>query len=150
MINAQTIQKLRQQTGAGIMDIKKALQESNEDETKALEILKQKGLEIAPKKQATRETKDGTIGIYSHSNSKIAALIMLSCETDFVAKNEEFKKLASDIAMQVVGMNPDDISDLLNQNFIKDESKTIQNIINNATVKLGEKIEISEISRLAI
>ncbi|MBU4482320.1 translation elongation factor Ts [Candidatus Parcubacteria bacterium] len=150
MINTQTIQKLRQQTGAGIMDIKKALEGANGDETKALEVLRKMGQKKAAKKQATRKTKDGVIGSYIHANAKVAALVVLSCETDFVAKNEKFKNLAHDIAMQVAAMSPENTSDLLNQNFIKDESKTIQDIINDITAKLGEKIEVNQIVKLAI
>ncbi|MBU4360639.1 translation elongation factor Ts [Patescibacteria group bacterium] len=150
MINTQTIQKLRQQTGAGIMDIKKALEGANGDETKALEVLRKMGQKKAAKKQATRKTKDGVIGSYIHANAKVAGLVVLSCETDFVAKNEKFKNLAHDIAMQVAAMSPENTSDLLNQNFIKDESKTIQDIINDITAKLGEKIEVNQIVKLAI
>ena len=80
----------------------------------------------------------------------MASLIILGCETDFVAKNEEFKKLAHDIAMQITAMNPESIEDLLGQNSIKNKDKTIQDLINEATAKLGEKVEIKKITRFQI
>jgi len=106
MIDAQTIQKLRQLTGAGMMDAKKALTDANGDENKALEILRLMGQKIAAKKQQERIAKDGLIEAYVHTNGKVAALVMLACETDFVAKNSEFKTLAHDLAMQTAAMNP--------------------------------------------
>jgi len=150
MTDKNTIQKIRQQTGAGIMDIKKALVETDGDETKALEVLRKMGQKIAAKKQAERTAENGIIDAYVHANGKVASLIMLGCETDFVAKNEEFKNLAHDIAMQISAMNPENIPALLEQNFIKDESKTIKDLVDEITAKLGEKIEVSEISRLEV
>jgi len=150
MINAQTISKLREQTGAGIMDVKKALEESNGDENKALENLKARGLEIAQKKQAERETKDGLIDCYIHNNGKAGAMIKLTCETDFVAKNDEFKNLAHDIAMQITAMNPTNVEELLKQPSLKDANKKISDLITEATAKLGEKIELKEIVRFKI
>jgi len=147
-ISKDLIQKLREQTGAGIMDIKKALEESAGDETKALEILKKQGLEIAAKK-AERQASQGIVEAYVHANSKVASLVMLACETDFVAKNDEFKELAHDIAMQVAAMAPENISGLLEQKFIKDENKTINDLITEKIAKLGEKIEVREFIRMS-
>ncbi len=110
MIDTATIQKLRQETGAGMMDVKKALEEAEGNEEKALEKLRLLGKKIASKKQAEREASDGLVEAYIHMNGKVGSMIVLSCETDFVAKNEEFKKLAHDIAMQVTAMNPEFIS----------------------------------------
>jgi len=101
----EKIKKIRELTGAGVVDIKKALDEALGDENKAIQILRKKGLEKAGKK-ADRETKEGTIGVYLHSNGKIVSVVKLYCETDFVAKNEEFLGLAKDLAMQVAAMNP--------------------------------------------
>ena len=92
-------------TGAGMVDIKKALTEADGDEAKALEVLRKKGLEKASKK-AARETQEGVIASYIHSNGKVGAIVKLLCETDFVARNDEFKSLATDIAMHVTAMNP--------------------------------------------
>lgn len=99
------IKKLREQTGAGMVDIKKALESSNGDEAKAIEILRKRGQEKASKK-SERTTQEGIVANYIHSNGKVGAIIKLLCETDFVARNEEFRKLASDIAMHITAMNP--------------------------------------------
>jgi elongation factor Ts len=99
------IKKIREATGAGVVDVKKALEESKGDEEKAIEIIRQKGLEKADKKEG-REVKEGVVGVYVHTNNKVAALIKVYCETDFVARNEEFQELARDLAMQVTAMHP--------------------------------------------
>jgi elongation factor Ts len=99
------IKKIREQTGAGVVDIKKALEEADGEETKAIEILRKKGKEKASKK-SERSAQEGVVVAYIHSNRKVGAMVKLYCETDFVARNEEFRDLASDIAMQVTAMNP--------------------------------------------
>jgi len=104
-IELDLITKLRQQTGAGIADCKEALSESKGDIAKALEFLRKKGAKIA-NKRAAKETKEGIIYAYIHANNKVGALLELNCETDFVAKNEAFKNLAHDIAMQIAAQNP--------------------------------------------
>lgn len=101
----EKIKKLREATGAGMVDIKKALTEAGGDETKAIEVLRKKGLEKASKK-SERTTQEGVIGSYIHSNGKVGAMVKLLCETDFVARNDEFRALATDIAMHVTAMNP--------------------------------------------
>jgi elongation factor Ts len=101
----EKIKKIREMTGAGVVDIKKALDEASGDETRAVEILRKKGLEKADKKGG-RETKEGTIGFYVHTTGKIASWVKVYCETDFVAKNNEFQQLAKDLAMQVAAMDP--------------------------------------------
>jgi elongation factor Ts len=103
MINE--IKKIREKTGAGMVDIKKALLESRGDENKAIEILRKKGQEKALKK-SERSTQEGVIGSYVHSNSRLGAMVKLLCETDFVARNVEFKELATDLAMHIAAMNP--------------------------------------------
>jgi len=189
MSKVELIQKLRNQTGAGMMDVKKALDEANNDEAKALELLRKKGQKIAAKKQAEREAKDGLVEAYIHAGGKVGSMIVLACETDFVAKNEEFKTLAHEIAMQVAALAPEyikaedvpeDVKEkekeiykaqlkeegkpeamwdkiaegklnkfyqqvcLLDQPYIKDDKKTIKQLIDEATAKLGEKIEIKK------
>lgn len=99
------IKSIRQRSGAGVVDAKKALDEANGDETKALEILKKKGQAKALKK-SDREAKEGVIGSYVHTNGKIAAMVTVLCETDFVARNEEFRAFAKDIAMHIVASDP--------------------------------------------
>jgi len=148
-INKDLIQKLRKQTGAGVMDVKRALEQAGGDETKIIEILREKAQKIAEKKQAEREAKQGIVKAYVHGNKKIGTLVQLACETDFVAKNEEFQQLAHDIAMQIAAMNPENTSDLLNQKFIKDDSKTINDLITEKIAKLGEKIEVKKMVRIS-
>jgi elongation factor Ts len=104
-MSLEQIKKIREQTGAGMVDVKKALDEANGDDIVAIEILRKKGQAKALKK-TDREAKEGTIGIYLHSNGKICAMVKLYCETDFVARNDEFRELAKDIAMHISALNP--------------------------------------------
>jgi len=104
-MSLEKIKSLRERTGLGIADIKKALEEAEGNEEKAIEILRKKGLKKALKK-SEKNTQEGTIASYIHSNNQVGAIVKLLCETDFVARNEEFKTLASDIAMHIVAMNP--------------------------------------------
>lgn len=104
-MSLEQIKKIREQTGAGMVDVKKALDEAKGDDAKAIEILRKNGQAKALKK-SDREAKEGIIGSYMHSNNKICAMVKLYCETDFVARNEEFKELAKDIAMHISAMNP--------------------------------------------
>jgi len=117
------IKKLRERTGAGIVDVKKALEESKGDEVKALDIIRASGQSKAVKK-AGRETKEGVLGVYIHSTGKLGSMVKLFCETDFVAKNEEFRQLAKDIAMHISAMDPQFLkSEDVPQNLIKKEIK---------------------------
>ncbi len=104
-ISSETVRELREKTGAGIMDCKKALADASGDLEKAIDILRQKGLSAAAKK-ASRETKEGVIGSYIHGGGKIGVLLEVNCETDFVARNSEFQELVKDIAMQIAASNP--------------------------------------------
>jgi elongation factor Ts len=106
MNNTSIIIKLRELTGAGMMDCKQALDEANGDLDKAIEILRKKGAIKAAKKQSERQTKEGIVHAYVHSNNKVGVLLELLCETDFVARNEEFQNLAHDLAMQIAATNP--------------------------------------------
>ncbi|MDQ1283995.1 MAG: elongation factor Ts [Patescibacteria group bacterium] len=99
------IKKIREQTGAGIVEVKKALEEASGDEAKAIEILRKRGKEKAIKK-SERTASEGMVTAYVHSNERVGAMVKLLCETDFVARNEEFKSLARDIAMHITAMNP--------------------------------------------
>ncbi|MBI2003743.1 MAG: translation elongation factor Ts [Parcubacteria group bacterium] len=147
MIN--TIKKLREQTGLSVADIKNALEEAEGDEKKAMEILRSRGHEIAAKK-ASRETGEGIVESYIHGNKKVGAIVVLNCETDFVAKNPDFRELAHDLAMQVVSMAPQSADELLGQPFIKDQNITVKQLLANYIAKLGENIKIGEFSRLCI
>lgn len=146
----ELIKKLREQTGAGVMDVKKALEEAKGSEAKALEILKSRGLEIAGKK-ADRTTSQGRVEAYLHGNPPTTGvLIELLCETDFVAKNEEFAQFAKSLAMQVASMHPADVDELLKQEYIREPGKTIQTLVNEAIHKFGENIKIKRFVRFRL
>jgi elongation factor Ts len=141
-ISVDDVKALRDRTGISIAECKKALEAANGDMEKALEVLRARSVEISAKKQ-DRELGAGTVASYVHSNAQVGALVILSCETDFVSKNEEFIALARDIAMHATAMRPEDTAALLEQPFIKDGSKTIANLLSEATQKFGERTEIS-------
>lgn len=192
-VDAKMVVELRNRTGAGMVDCKKALDEAGGDMEKAIEVLKSKGAIKAAKKSAEREATEGILATYVHHNTKLAAMIELSCETDFVARTDEFKRLAQDLALQVAAMDPmyvspetipaeevekkraeflaemaedkkpEDIkakiiegklnkwySDvcLTKQAFIKDEDKTIEQLLNEKIAKIGEKIAPTRFTRM--
>lgn len=142
------IKKLREDTGAGVADCRTALEEAAGDMGKAKEILKKKGLDKASKK-GDREVKAGIVEVYSH-NGKVGVLVELLCETDFVAKTEEFKNLAHELVLQVASMNPASVEELLNQEYIRDESLTIDQLIKSVVAKLGENIQVGRFKRIAL
>ncbi|PJA40966.1 translation elongation factor Ts [candidate division WWE3 bacterium CG_4_9_14_3_um_filter_34_6] len=143
------LKKLREETGAAVMDAKRALDESNGDIEKAKKILIEKGVEKAEKK-SEREIKAGRIFTYVYGEGKVASIVKLGCETDFVAKNEEFEKVGTEIAMQITAMNPKNVEELLGQDYIRDSSKTIKDLITSVIAKTGENITLVEFSRLEI
>lgn len=143
------IKKLRDETGAGVMDVRNALTNSGGDIEKAKAELHQKGLAKA-EKRSDREANEGIIYSYIHNGSKIAAMVMLTCETDFVAKTEDFSKVAKDIAMQVSTQDYESIEDLLSAPYIKDESKKISDLVSELSGKTGEKVELKKFVRFAI
>ncbi len=149
MSDIEKIKKIRGVTGLSVGEISKALAESGGDEARALEFLKGRGAQIASKK-STRELKEGIVESYIHSNKKVGAILELGSETDFVARNEEFKKLAHELAMQIVSMNPGDVEELLSQPFIKDNAMTVAELINQYIAKLGENIKVRNFTRLEI
>ncbi|HEY4500710.1 MAG TPA: translation elongation factor Ts [Candidatus Paceibacterota bacterium] len=146
-ITTDSIKELREMTGVSVMQCKKALEEAGGDLTKAVEVLKKSSGASALKK-AGRNLKAGAIGSYTHDGN-IGAMVLLSCETDFVAKNPEFVALAREFAMQVSAMDPENTESLLEQPYIKEASKTVQNLLDGATQKFGERVEISQFSRLS-
>ncbi|MFH1966965.1 MAG: translation elongation factor Ts [Patescibacteria group bacterium] len=148
-ISPQDVKKLRLETGAGVMDCQKALTEAKGKYAKALEIVKAKGMARAEKKQ-TRETKIGYIVDYLHANNQVASAVEVLCETDFVARNSEFQTMAKDIAMQVVAMNPKDVPELLAQEFIKDPSLTVAELVKTISGKVGEKLVVNRFTRLKV
>ena len=162
-IKTEQIKELRSRTSAGVMDCKKAFEDCKGDLDKAESLLKEKGVASAAKK-AGRDTNQGLIETYIHSGGRIAAMVEVNCETDFVARTEDFEGLAHDIAMQVAAMSPSFVSKsdnsdqeelpdeayLLNQPFIKDPSKNIQDVINEAVGKLGENIRVRRFQRFSL
>ena len=137
--------KLREQTGMGVMDIKRALDEANGDETKALALLKERGEAVMAKKQE-RVAAQGVVETYTHG-SRIGVMVEVNCETDFVARNPDFAGFAHDIALQISSMNPATLDELLEQEFIKDGSKTIAALLTEMTAKMGEKLVITRFAR---
>ncbi|MHB1330536.1 MAG: elongation factor Ts [Minisyncoccota bacterium] len=148
-ISTADIKALRDETSLSIAEVKNALTESNGDKAVALDILKRRSVEIAAKK-SDRAIGSGSVASYIHGEGASGTLIELSCETDFVSKNEEFKNLAKDIAMHIAAMNPLDVPELLEQPFIKSPDKTIKDLVNGATQKFGERTEIRRFTRFSV
>lgn len=161
-VSREQIQRLREETGAGIMDCKRALEETGGDAERARSILREKGLASAAKK-ASREARQGMIEAYIHAGGRVGAMVELNCETDFVARTDQFRTLAREIAMQVAAMNPsrvgnedgqdgyrDESPSLLEQAWIRDQSKTIRDLIHDAIAQLGENVVVRRISRFEL
>ncbi len=142
------IKNLREETGAGIADCKEALKESANDLAKAKEILKKKGFEKGASK-GDREVKAGLVDVYSH-NGKVGVLVEVLCETDFVARTEDFKSLAHELSLQIASMNPSSVEELLTQEYIRDNSMTIDQLVKSVSGKLGENIQIGRFERIAL
>lgn len=147
-VTVEQIKSLRAKTGLGIHDVKKALEESGGDESKAIAWLKEKGLSTVAKK-ADRATSQGLVDTYVHAG-RIGAMVEVNCETDFVARNDDFKAFVHDLALQVASMNPENVDELLKQEFFKDPSKTIQDYLNETISRIGENIKINRITRFEL
>ncbi len=145
-ITASSVKELREKTGAGMMDCKKALGEAQGDFEKAVEYLRKKGMASAAKK-AGRATKEGTIHSLASSDGKASVLVEINCETDFVAKTDQFKKFVNDVASHVAIANPTDATALLSQKFFADSSKTVEDVLREAIATLGENMVISRFVR---
>ncbi|HUW21659.1 MAG TPA: translation elongation factor Ts [Candidatus Bathyarchaeia archaeon] len=143
------IKNLRKKTGAGVMDCRRALENSGGDEKKALEWLKKKGIAKAAEK-GQREVKSGLVVAYTHGDGDIVAVAEIACETDFVAKNKEFKKLANEICLQVAAMKPKDIDELMKQPYIRDEAKSVKELVTEAIATIGENIKVRRIARFEL
>jgi elongation factor Ts len=163
-ITTEQIKALRQESGAGIMECRNALKDANGDKSKALDILQKQGA-IKAQNTAGREAKQGIITSYIHAGGRIGALVELNTETDFVARTDEFKELAYNIAMQVAAMSPEYVSKeecptgeeidfqnacLLLQPYIKDPTQTIQDIITGLIARTGENIKIGRFARFEL
>ena len=175
MVTTALVKELREQTGAGIMDCKRALQDANGDLKKATDLLKQSGLAKADKK-AGRLANQGLIEVYVHAGGRIAAMVEVNCETDFVARTPDFKAIARDVAMQVAAMNPKYVSEdqvpesdwpaleaeygdrkkaveavcLLQQAFIRDPKLSIHELVRQGVAKLGENIQVQRFARFEV
>jgi len=148
-INIEDVKKLREETQASIGDCNTALKESNGDVEKARVWLQKKGFERAEKK-GERVTEEGFVGSYVHATGKVGVLVELLCETDFVARTDEFQTLAREISMQIAAMNPKDVEELLDQEYIRDSSKKIGDMVKATIAKLGENIVVKRFARLEI
>lgn len=149
MASIEDIKKLREETGAGVLEIKQVLEEVNNDVEKAKKELEKRGAKKAAKK-AERTANDGLIHAYIHSNGRVGSMVHVACETDFVARTEDFQNLVHNIALQVCTMKYKDIEELLQEDFIKDSSQKISDLITKTTAKVGEKIEVKRIVRFSV
>lgn len=145
MFDADDVKKLREATGAGIMECKKALQDTDGDFEKAKNIITERGL-LKAEKKSERKTGSGALESYIH-NGRVGVILELRCETDFVARTEDFKNLAHDLAMHIAAMNPENIEALLTQPFVKDPSKTINDVVKQVIGKIGENMVVERFMR---
>jgi elongation factor Ts len=170
-ITAKVVQELREKTGAGMMDCKKALTEAGGDFTKAEEVLRKKGLSAAAKK-SSRAATEGAVASYIHMGGKIGVLVEVNCETDFVARTEGFQTLVKDLAMHIAAAaplkdqkKPEAILEkiatgkvekyyeqfcLLDQAFVKDDKKKISEVLTDAVAKIGENIQVRRFARYVL
>lgn len=158
----EDIRALRAETGAGVMDVKRALEDADGDMTKAQEVLRERGLELSAKR-ADRETGEGIIEAYVHPGRPLGALLELRCETDFVARTPEVTTLARDLVMHIAAMAPNRVSDnetsgdetrdgaaLLSQPWFRDSSRQVRDVVQDVEARVGERIQISQFSRYEI
>lgn len=148
-VTAQLIREVKEETGAPMLRTKKVLDEFKGDKSKAIEVLRKEGF-AKMAKRADRETANGIVTSYTHHTGRVASLVELLCETDFVARNELFVELSKNIAMQLASMNPASEAELLSQEFIKDPSKKISDLIAEVTTKTGENIKLGRFERIEI
>jgi elongation factor Ts len=147
-LNIEDIKRLRELTGVGLADAKKALTDAGGDFDKALEEMKKKGLAKAAKRGG-REARSGLIGSYSH-DGRIGVLVEVNCETDFVAKTDEFKELVKDLTLHIAASEPEGVEDLLKQPFVKDPETTVEDVIKGQAAKLGENIVVRRLVRFEL
>lgn len=147
-MSAAEIQKLREVTSAGVMDCKRALTDAKGNFDEAVKIIREKGLSQV-EKRADRKTGAGLVHSYVH-NERVGVIVELRSETDFVARSEPFRVLIHDIAMHIAAMNPANNEELVLQPFVRDESRTIKDLVIELTSKVGEKIEIGKFCRIEV
>ena len=145
----EDIRQLREETSCGVIECKKALEEAKGDFQKAKEYLRKRGLEMAAKK-SDREVKEGRVEAYIHHGNKIGVVVEVNCETDFVARNDDFISFTKNLAMHIAALNPQSVQELLQQPFVKDASKNIQDLLNELVAKIGENIQINRFIRYKV
>lgn len=146
MVTAAQVKELREKTGAGMMDCKKVLTETDGDMEKAMELLRERGIAKAAKK-SDRIAAEGIVDCYISEDGKVGAIVEVNAETDFVAKNEEFKNFVMDIAKQVAEKNPKDVEELLGQESIAESGKTVKEVLINKVATIGENMNIRRFER---
>lgn len=146
MVTASLVKELREKTGAGMMDCKKVLTETDGDMEKAIELLRERGIAKAAKKSG-RVAAEGLVEAYISEDGKVGAIVEVNSETDFVAKNEEFKTFVMDVAKQVVEKNPKDVEELLNQEAIFEAGKTVNEALIGKIATIGENLSIRRFAR---
>jgi len=149
MVKIEDLKKIREITGVSIDAIRKALEETGGEIEKALGLLKERGALIAAKK-AGRQTGEGIVSSYIHANGKVGVMVKILCETDFVARTEQFKELGHEMAMHIAAMNPANIEELTAQPYVRNQEQTIDQLVKDYISKLGENIQIGEFCRFEI
>ena len=146
MVTASQVKDLREKTGAGMMDCKKVLTETDGDMEKAIELLRERGIAKAAKK-SSRVAAEGLVATYVSEDGKVGAVVEVNAETDFVGKNEEFKNFVYDVAKQIVEKNPANVEELLAQTSISENDKTVQEVLTNKIATIGENMSIRRFER---
>ena len=146
MVTASLVKELREKTGAGMMDCKKVLTETDGDIEKAIELLRERGIAKAAKK-SDRIAAEGVVTAYVSEDGKVGSVVEVNSETDFVGKNEEFRNFVADVAEQIAKENPANVEELLNQKSIKDSTKTVQEILTGKIATIGENLTIRRFAR---
>ncbi len=146
MVTASQVKDLREKTGAGMMDCKKVLTETDGDMEKAIELLRERGIAKAAKK-SDRIAAEGLVDAYVSEDGKIGAVVEVNAETDFVAKNDEFKKFVADVAKQIAQTNPTSVEELLNAKSIVEADKTVNEVLTNKIATIGENMSIRRFTR---
>jgi elongation factor Ts len=149
MVDVQTLKDLRDRTDAPINRCKEALEKAGGDIEQAIVVLREEGTKVADKK-SSRETGVGIVEAYIHGTGRIGVLLEIRSETDFVARNPDFKQLAHDVAMHIAASNPATPEEMVEQPFVKDESKTVGALITEAIARFGENIQVTRFTRFDI
>lgn len=142
------IQKLREATGAGVMECKRALADANGDFDRAKELIRERGL-TKVEKRAGRETGAGLVETYVH-NERIGVMLHLQAETDFVVRSEPFRQLARELVMQIAAMGPETVEELLGQPYVRDESKTVNDLVKDVIARVGENVRVNKFCRFEV